>query len=141
MTLHCLTGCAIGEVTGMVLGTMLGIGPSATVALAVVLAFAFGYALTMRSLLAGGRGVGEALRGALVADTLSISVMEFVDNAVMLLVPGALGSHVDDPRFWGTLALALFVAYWAAVPVNAWMLERGMRGSSPGTRPCHRVLG
>lgn len=124
-TIHCLTGCAIGEVLGMLIGTAAGWSDGATVALSVVLAFAFGYALTMRPLLAGGVPFRRALRLALAADTISIAIMELVDNAVMLLVPGAMDAPLTNPLFWGSLALALVMAGVAAFPVNRWLIARG----------------
>lgn len=124
-TVHCLTGCAIGEVLGMVIGTALGWHNLETIALAVVLAFGFGYGLTMRPLLAAGVPFGQATRLALAADTISIAVMEAVDNAVMLVIPGAMDAHLDQPLFWGALTLALAVAFLAALPVNYWLIRRG----------------
>ena len=122
-TLHCLTGCAIGEVLGMVIGTALGWGNVATIALAVVLAFFFGYSLTMLPLLRSGLALGVAIPLALAADTLSIAVMEIVDNAVMLVVPGAMEAGLASPLFWGSLAFALAVV--AAFPVNRYLIARG----------------
>ena len=124
-TLHCLTGCAIGEVLGMVIGTALGWSTWPTVALAVVLAFVFGYALTMRGVLRAGVGLAVALRIALAADTLSIAVMEILDNAVMVAVPGAMEAGLTSPLFWGALAFALLVAFVLTTPVNRWMISRG----------------
>jgi uncharacterized protein DUF4396 len=124
-TLHCLTGCAIGEVLGMVIGTALGWSTWPTVALAVVLAFFFGYLLTIRPVLRAGLGFGRAVRVALAADTLSIAVMEIVDNAVILAVPGAMDAGLSSWLFWGTLAFALAVAFVVTVPVNRWMIGRG----------------
>lgn len=124
-TLHCLTGCGIGEVSGMVIGTALGWGNLPTIALAVALAFAFGYALTLVPLLRAGLGLRAALGLALAADTASIAVMEVVDNGVMLAVPGAMDAGLGDPLFWGSLALALAVAAAAAFPVNRWLIARG----------------
>lgn len=124
-TLHCLTGCAIGEVLGMVIGTALGWGNLETIALAVVLAFLFGYALTMRPLLGAGMGLGRAARLALAADTASITVMEIVDNLIMLVIPGAMDAPLDSALFWGSLAFALAVAGIAAFPVNRWLIARG----------------
>jgi hypothetical protein len=124
-TLHCLTGCGIGEVLGMVLGTALGWGSLSTVALAVALAFAFGYALTLVPLLRAELGLRAALGLALAADTASIAVMEVVDNAVMLAVPGAMEAGLADPLFWASLVLALGVAAAAAFPVNRWLIARG----------------
>ena len=124
-TLHCLTGCAIGEVLGMVIGTALGWAAAPTVVLAVVLAFVFGYALTMRPLLRGGTDVRDALKLALAADTVSIAVMEVVDNAIMLTVPGAMAAGLTHPLFWAALAFALAVAFVLTVPVNRWLIARG----------------
>jgi hypothetical protein len=124
-TLHCLTGCAIGEVLGMVIGTALGWGNFETIALAVVLAFFFGYALTMRPLLRDGMGLRAAARLALAADTASITVMEIVDNVIMLAIPGAMEAPLDSLLFWGSLAIALAVAAVAAFPVNRWLIGRG----------------
>ena len=124
-TLHCLTGCAIGEVLGLVIGMALGWSAGATIALAVGLAFAFGYAFTLAPLLRHGLGWRRALGLALAADTLSITVMEVVDNGVMLAVPGALEAGLGDPLFWGAMALALAIAALAAFPVNRWLIARG----------------
>ena len=123
-TLHCLTGCAIGEVLGMVIGTALGWGNAATIALAVVLAFLFGYALTLSPLLKAMH-VAVALRLALAADTASITVMEVVDNAIMLVIPGAMDAGLGSVLFWGSLAVALAIAAVAAFPVNRWLIARG----------------
>ena len=125
-TTHCLTGCAIGEVLGLVIGTSLGWSDTGTIVLAVVLAYIFGYALTLRPLLRSGLAIGAALGVAFAADTLSITVMEIVDNAVILLVPGAMDAGLGDPLFWGALALGLGVAWLAAFPVNRWLLGRGL---------------
>ena len=124
-TLHCLTGCAIGEVLGMVVGTALGLGNVATIAIAVVLAFVFGYALTMRPLLRSGLAFGAAAKLALAADTASITIMEIVDNAIMLVIPGAMAAGLASPLFWGSLAFSLVVAGAAAYPVNRWLIARG----------------
>jgi Domain of unknown function (DUF4396) len=123
-TLHCLTGCAIGEVLGMVIGTALGWGSAATIALAVVLAFAFGYGFTLLPLLKA-MTPGAAIRLALAADTASITVMEIVDNAVMLVIPGAMDAGLGSPLFWGSLAFSLALAAVAAFPVNRWLIARG----------------
>jgi hypothetical protein len=125
-TTHCLTGCAIGEVLGLVIGTQLGWTDIATIALAIVLAYVFGYALTLRPLLRSGLAIGAALGVAFAADTLSITVMEIVDNAVVLLIPGAMDAGLTSLLFWGSLALALAVAWVAAFPVNRWLLARGL---------------
>jgi hypothetical protein len=124
-TTHCLTGCAIGEVAGMVIATGLAWGAFTSIALSVVLAFFFGYALTMRPLLASGMGLGRASRLALSADTVSITVMEITDNAILLLIPSAMASQLDEPLFWGSLALSLVIAGLVAFPVNRWMISRG----------------
>ncbi|RDI35065.1 DUF4396 domain-containing protein [Lentzea flaviverrucosa] len=124
-TLHCLTGCAIGEVLGMVIGTALGWSNLATIVLAVVLAFVFGYSLTIRPVLRSGLAFKAALGVALAADTVSIAVMEIVDNAVMLLVPGAMDSGLGNWVFWAALAFSLAVAFVVTVPVNRWMIARG----------------
>ncbi|MFE0253147.1 DUF4396 domain-containing protein [Streptomyces sp. NPDC059010] len=124
-TLHCLTGCAIGEVLGMVIGTALGWGAVPTLILAIVLAFFFGYALTLRGVLKAGVGMRAALKVALAADTLSIAVMELVDNGVIVLWPGAMDAGLGDPLFWWVLAIALAVAFVLTTPVNKWMIGRG----------------
>ncbi|KMS72227.1 membrane protein [Streptomyces viridochromogenes] len=124
-TLHCLTGCAIGEVLGMVIGTALGWSDVPTLILAVVLAFFFGYALTLRGVLKAGVGLRAALKVALAADTLSIAVMELVDNGVIVLWPGAMDAGLTDPLFWWVLAIALAVAFVLTTPVNKWMIGRG----------------
>jgi hypothetical protein len=124
-TLHCLTGCAIGEVLGMVIGTALGWSDLATIALAVGLAFLFGYALTIRPVLRSGLPLRAAIRVALIADTLSITVMEVVDNAIMLAIPGAMDAGLGSWLFWGALAVALAVAFAVTVPVNRALIARG----------------
>lgn len=122
-TLHCLTGCAIGEVLGLTIGTALGLSTIATIALAVSLAFLFGYSTL--PLLRAGLGVGAALSVVLAADTLSIATMEVVDNAVMAVVPGAMEAGLVNPVFWLSMPLALTIAFFAALPVNTWLLSRG----------------
>ena len=124
-TLHCLTGCAIGEILGMVLATALGLGGVASIALAVALAFVFGYGLTALSLRRAGLSLRRALRTALAADTVSIGTMEVVDNAFVALVPGALAAGLDDGLFWWSLLASLAVAFVLTVPVNAWLIARG----------------
>lgn len=124
-TLHCLTGCAIGEVLGVVIGTALGWSDLQTIALAIVLAFLFGYALTIRPILRSGLALSAALPVALAADTVSIAVMEVVDNAVLLLVPGAMDAGLTSLLFWSSLALALGVAFVVTVPVNRYLIARG----------------
>ena len=125
-TVHCLTGCAIGEVLGMVIGTALGWGDWSTIGLAVVLAFFFGYALTVGPVLRSGLPLRRAIKVALAADTVSIAVMEVVDNAVMLGVPGAMEAGLTNWLFWGSLAAALLVAFVVTVPVNRAMIGRGL---------------
>ena len=124
-TWHCLTGCAVGEVLGVAIGTALGWGNAATIALAIALAFLFGYAFTAVPLIRSGFALGAAAGIALAADTISIAVMELVDNAVLLVVPGAMEAGLADPLFWGSLAFALAVAFIAAYPVNRWLIARG----------------
>ena len=125
-TLHCLTGCAIGEVLGMVLATWWGWSTWPSVFLAVVLAFFFGYLLTMTSVLRAGLAFGAAVQVALAADTVSIAVMEVVDNAVMVGVPGALDAGLGNWIFWASLVFSLAVAFVVTVPVNRWMIGRGL---------------
>ncbi len=124
-TTHCLTGCAIGEVLGIVIGTALGWGNLATIILAVLLAFVFGYSFTLYPLFKGGVVVATALGVAFAADTLSITVMEIVDNGIILIVPGAMEAGLDSLLFWGSLAVALAVAWVVAYPVNYQLLKRG----------------
>jgi len=124
-TLHCLTGCAIGEILGMVIGTALGWSDVQTIILAVALAFVFGYSFTIGPVMRSGLALRAAIPVALAADTLSITVMEIVDNAIMLLVPGAMDAHLDSPLFWGDLALAPAVVFVVTVPVNRWLIGRG----------------
>jgi hypothetical protein len=124
-TWHCLTGCAIGEVLGLVIATALGWGNVASIAIAVVLAFFFGYALTLRPLVTGGVPLRQAARVALAADTVSITVMEIVDNGFVLIVPGAMAAGLGDFLFWWSLAVSLFIAFWAAFPVNRALISRG----------------
>jgi len=124
-TLHCLTGCAIGEVLGMIIGTALGFSDLGTIVLAVALAFLFGYTLTSLTLLRAGIALGAVIPIALASDTLSIAVMEIVDNGVMLVVPGAMEAGLGDVLFWGALSFALVVAGLVALPVNRWLIARG----------------
>jgi hypothetical protein len=124
-TLHCLTGCAIGEVAGMAIGTAFGFSDLGTIALAVILAFAFGYGLTSLPLLRAGLALSAVIPIALAADTLSIAVMEIVDNAIMVAVPGAMEAGLDSLLFWGSLSFALVVAGAVALPVNRWLIARG----------------
>ncbi|MFJ6795730.1 DUF4396 domain-containing protein [Streptomyces sp. NPDC091268] len=124
-TLHCLTGCAIGEVLGMVIGTALGWGNLPTMVLAIALAFFFGYALTLRGVLAAGVDFRTAVRVALAADTLSIAVMELIDNGVIAVWPGAMDAHLSQALFWIVLAISLALAFVVTTPVNRWMIGRG----------------
>ncbi|MFJ8627733.1 DUF4396 domain-containing protein [Kitasatospora sp. NPDC093550] len=124
-TLHCLTGCAVGEILGMVLGTAFGLHNGATVVVSIILAFVFGYALTMRGVLKAGLDVGAAVKVALAADTVSILVMELIDNTVMVTVPGAMDAGLGDLLFWVSLAGSLALAFALTVPVNRWMIGRG----------------
>ena len=123
-TLHCLTGCAIGEILGMVIATALGLGNLASIVLAVALAFVFGYALTMRPLVAKV-GVRRASSLAFASDTVSIGTMEVVDNLFILVVPGALAAGLVDGLFWWSLIVSLVVAFAVTVPVNRWLIQRG----------------
>ncbi|MFW6773363.1 DUF4396 domain-containing protein [Nocardioides sp. CPCC 205120] len=124
-TLHCLTGCAIGEIAGLMIGTAVGLSAGWTIVLAVSLAFLFGYLLSTLPLLKAGLGVGTALGVVLAADTLSIATMELVDNAVMALVPGAMDTGLVNSTFWLAMMFALTVAFFAAYPVNRYLLARG----------------
>ena len=124
-TLHCLTGCAIGEILGLVIGTALGWGDWSTVGPAVALAFFFGYFLTITPVLRSGLPLRQAVKVALAADTVSILVMEIVDNAFLLLVPGAMEAGLATTLFWGSLGTSLVVAFLVTVPVNRWMIGRG----------------
>jgi hypothetical protein len=124
-TLHCLTGCSIGEVLGMILGSAFGWSNFTTIIIAIVLAFFFGYSLTMLPLLRSGLALGAVLPLAFASDTLSITVMEIVDNLVVLIIPGAMNAGLLDLLFWGSLAIALVIAFVAAFPVNRWLIVRG----------------
>lgn len=124
-TAHCLTGCAIGEVAGMVIATAAGWGNAASIALSIGLAFVFGYALTARSIVRAGVGLRRAVRVALAADTVSITVMEVVDNAVILAIPAAIAAGLSSGLFWGSLAFSLVVAFVVTTPVNRWLIARG----------------
>src|SRR3954447_15424162 len=132
-TLHCLTGCALGEIAGMAIGTALGFGNWGTVVLAVALAFVFGYSLTSLPLLRAGFTVAAVIPIALASDTFSIATMELIDNAVVLAVPGAMEAGLGTLLFWGALSFALAVAFVAAVPVNRWLISRG-RGHAAADR-------
>lgn len=124
-TLHCLTGCAIGEILGMVIGTAFAWHNVPTMILAIVLAFVFGYSLTLYAVTRAGLSLRAAIGVALAADTVSIAVMELVDNGVVLLVPGAMDAHLADALFWWALALAFAIAFLVTTPVNKWMIGRG----------------
>ncbi len=124
-TLHCLTGCAIGEVAGVAIGTALGWSDLGTIVLAIGLAFLFGYALTSLPLLRAGLALAVVIPIALASDTLSIATMEVVDNAILLIIPGAMEAGLSDLLFWGSLAFALFIAFVLTVPVNRWLIARG----------------
>lgn len=124
-TLHCLAGCALGEITGLIVGTAFGFSNMATIALSVGLAFFMGYSFSLLPLQKSGITVGVALRIVLAADTLSIATMEVVDNLVMLIVPGAMDAGLVNPLFWLTMILALTAAFFAAWPVNTFLLSRG----------------
>jgi len=124
-TAHCLTGCAIGEVLGMIIGTALGWSDLQTIVLAVALAFLFGYLLTALPLLRAGMALGAVIPLALASDTISIAVMEIVDNAILLLIPGAMDAGLGDIGFYAALAFALLIAGVVAFPVNRWLISRG----------------
>jgi hypothetical protein len=124
-TVHCLTGCAIGEVLGMIIGTALDWSDSATIVLSIALAFFFGYSLTSWPLLRAGLALGAVVPLALASDTLSIAIMELVDNTIVVLIPGALDASLSDVLFWASLAVALLIAGVAAYPANRWLLARG----------------
>ncbi|MFG3323879.1 DUF4396 domain-containing protein [Streptomyces sp. NPDC048171] len=124
-TLHCLTGCAVGEILGMVIGTALAWGNAPTMVLAIVLAFLFGYSFTLFSVVRAGLDLKSAVKVALAADTVSIAVMELVDNGIIALTPGAMDAHLSDGLFWGALLGGLAVAFVLTTPVNKWMIGRG----------------
>jgi hypothetical protein len=124
-TMHCLTGCAIGEIAGLIIGSSLGLGNALTIAISVALAFFFGYALSTLPLLAAGLAIGSALSVVLTADTLSILTMEVVDNLVVVAIPDAMEAGLADALFWWSMMLSLVVAFFAAWPVNRFLLQRG----------------
>ncbi|MGW6224418.1 DUF4396 domain-containing protein [Streptomyces olivaceus] len=124
-TLHCLTGCAVGEILGMVVGTALAWGNAPTMVLAIALAFVFGYSFTLFGVVRAGLDLTSALKVALAADTVSIAVMELVDNGIVALTPGAMDAQLSDGLFWGTLLGGLAVAFVLTTPVNKWMIGRG----------------
>jgi hypothetical protein len=138
-TVHCLAGCSIGEILGMVIGSAMSLSNSGTIALSVVLAFLFGYSLTMMPLLRGGIEMGIALKLAFGADTLSIAVMEIIDNGVMLIIPGAMDAGLTEPLFWGSLLTSLVLAGFAAFPVTRWLISRG-RGHAQARRTDHHDM-
>jgi hypothetical protein len=122
---HCLTGCAIGEVLGMVIATAVGLGNAPSILLSIVLAFFFGYSLTLGPVLRAGVPLRRAARLTLASDTLSITTMEIVDNLFVVLVPGALAAGLTDSLFWWSLLVSLVIAFAAALPVNRWLIARG----------------
>src|SRR4051812_45247049 len=124
-TLHCFTGCALGEITGLAVASAAGWGNAATIAVSVALAFVFGYALTMRGLVAAGAGVREAVRIALAADTVSVLTMELTDTALILVIPGAMSATLGEALFWWSTALSLALAFVVALPVNRRLIARG----------------
>jgi uncharacterized protein DUF4396 len=125
-TVHCLTGCAIGEVSGLVISTIVGLDVLPSIVLAIVLAFGFGYGLTIRPLLGSGMAFRPAFRIAIASDTVSLVTMEAMDNLVVLAVPGAMAAGLLDVLFWGSLGLSLVVAFVVALPVNRWLVGRGL---------------
>lgn len=124
-TLHCLMGCSIGEISGLIIGTMLGLASLPTIALSITLAFIFGYALSLLPIVKHGVPFKKALSLVLAADTVSIATMEIVDNAVMYLIPGAMDAGLVNPVFWISMPIALTVAFFAAYPVNMYFLRKG----------------
>ncbi|HRF28445.1 MAG TPA: DUF4396 domain-containing protein [Candidatus Saccharibacteria bacterium] len=124
-TLHCLLGCSIGEVAGMIIGVWFGLGVVATVAISIALAFISGYSLSLLPLVRNKIPLASAMKLVLAADTLSILTMEIVDNAVIVVLPGAMSAGLTDLYFWATLALSLFIAFWVAFPVNRYLLSKG----------------
>jgi hypothetical protein len=124
-TVHCLSGCAVGEVLGMIIGTALGWSDVATIVLSIALAFLFGYSLTSLPLLRSGMALAAVIPLALASDTISITIMEIVDNTIMVVIPGAMDAGLGDLGFWAALAAALLIAGAAAYPVNRWLISRG----------------
>jgi Domain of unknown function (DUF4396) len=124
-TLHCLTGCAIGEVLGMIVSSALGFGNALSIVVSVALAFVFGYGLTLRPVLGAGVPLRRAAGLAFASDTLSITTMEIVDNAFIVLIPGAMAAGLGDGLFWWSLGVSLVIAFVAAVPVNRYLIARG----------------
>lgn len=124
-TIHCLTGCSIGEISGLIIGEIFGLGTVTTIGIAIFLAFVFGYTLSLIPLLRGGLTIAQAFPVVLAADTLSILTMEIVDNTVMALIPGAMNAGLVNPIFWLGMSLALTAAFFAAFPVNRYLLTKG----------------
>ncbi|MDL2362958.1 MAG: DUF4396 domain-containing protein [Patescibacteria group bacterium] len=124
-TLHCITGCAIGEILGLIIGTAFGLTNLVTIIISIALAFLFGYSLSMLPLLKAGLTVSAALSVVAVSDTVSIATMELADNAVMALIPGAMNAGLVNPLFWATMPISLLIAFFVAVPVNEYLLKRG----------------
>jgi hypothetical protein len=124
-TTHCLTGCAIGEVLGMVIATAFAWGNTASIAISVALAFPFGYSFTLVTVLRAGVPLRRAAGLAFASDTLSITTMEIADNAFILVVPGAIAAGLGDALIWWSLGVSLLVAFVAAFPVNRWLIARG----------------
>ena len=124
-TLHCLSGCAIGEIIGLLIGAAAGLSNLTTVVISIALAFVFGYTLSLMPLINGGLTLRVALSIALAADTLSIATMEMVDNAIMLVIPNAMNATIVNPTFWWSLGLSLIIAFFAALPVNDYLIKRG----------------
>ena len=124
-TLHCLTGCAIGEIAGLIIGTALGLTNLVTIIISIALAFVFGYTLSVLPLVKAGIGLAAALPVVFVSDTLSIFTMEVADNTVMAIIPGAMNAGLVNPLFWATMPLSLLIAFFVAVPVNEYLLKRG----------------
>ena len=136
-TLHCLTGCAIGEILGMVLSAAFGFGNALSILVSVLLAFLFGYALTLRPVIAAGVAPRRAMRLAVASDTVSIATMELVDNAFILLVPGAIAAGLADSLFWWSLLVSLAIAFVLTVPVNRWLIVRGRGHAVMHELPAH----
>ncbi|HRN90105.1 MAG TPA: DUF4396 domain-containing protein [Candidatus Saccharibacteria bacterium] len=124
-TLHCLTGCAIGEILGMMIGTHYQLGNTVTVILSITLAFLFGYTLTFIPIKRSGMSTRAAIRTTLAADTISITSMEIIDNLIMIVIPGAMMAGLNSGLFWGSLATSLVLAFIVTVPVNRWLIARG----------------
>ena len=125
-TVHCLTGCAIGEVSGLVVSSLLNLAVLPAIVLSIALSFVFGYGLTIRPLLGSGLPFRQAFRIAIASDTVSLVTMEAMDNLVVLAVPGAMTAGLTDALFWGSLGLSLVVAFVVALPVNRWLISRGL---------------